>query len=483
MAILNDRARQRTKLLLAAPLIFLLGCTEPPSLPSPELGSVVPSEGARGNRIPVTLAGSGLHIAIESSLSDDLLEGTVSLSLGGTELEELVLVSDSQIEAVVPESALVGRHELTVTFGDGREATLNDAFFVRCASAEDCSGSAVCDPSQDLCATDVPCTEHIDCGGAAFCGDDDICAPNDSGGICDESISCISGELCTAGYCGCGGDLFGVRITPTILIVLDRSGSMDQQLPGGVGSKWDVARQAVTELLGSFGTEANFGLMLYPGQDDACLVGEFCTPGQVFVDPGASTEVGINSVLDSASTCSLGTPTAESLEFVATYEALQAPGGSNFVLLITDGQSSCDDPVPATAALRNLPQDVRTFAVGFGSGADTNELTGIANAGGTARQGNPVYYQADDAQQLSAALAAIGNEAASCSYALSGVPPDPDQLFVYFGEQSLPRDVGHLDGWDYSPENNQIELYGPSCDELQSGQAPELVISYGCADE
>jgi len=486
VSIQDETTCRAPTLLWVAPILLALACSEPPNLPSPEIGSMVPREGARGSRIPVTLEGSGLHIAIESSLSDNVLDGEISLSLGGSELEDLVLVDEGQIDAVVPETALVGHHELTVTFGDGREARLDDAFFVRCTSSADCLDGAVCDPTQDVCAIDLPCAEHGDCGGAAYCADDGICAPNVSGGECDESNDrngCILGEQCTAGYCGCGGDLFGIRVTPTILIVLDRSSSMNQQLPAGAGTKWDVARQAVTDLLGTFGGDANFGLMLYPGLNETCSTGMLCGPGGVFVDPAANTEAGINAVLSGASTCNMGTPTAESLEFVASYAPLQAATGSNYVLLITDGQSSCDDPVAATAALRTLPQDVRTFAVGFGSGADTGQLTGIANAGGTAQSGDPAYYQADDAAQLAAALAAIGSEAASCTYALSGVPPDPEQLFVYVGEQSLPRDPAHQNGWDYVPANNQIQLYGPACDDLQSGQAPELVISYGCADD
>ncbi len=465
--------------------VFSVLACSPPALPKPKIERVLPAEGSKGERIPIELEGVGLHLAIESSLSDEEIGGGVTLTLGGTVLEELVLVDEQHLRAVIPTTLQVGRHELTVVFSDGRQGTLVDAFFVTCNSAEDCSGDEVCDPATALCTSDLPCRRHPDCGGAAFCDDDDDdgqCVPNTSGGICDESLGCIAGELCTAGYCGCGGDFFGIRTRPNILLLLDRSSSMKQDLPGGQGSKWDVARQAVSQLLATSGDDANFGLMLYPGTNQDCSAGMTCSPGSIAVDVGPGTSTSISDYLEDADTCNMGTPTRAALESIASYPLLQGEMADNYVLLITDGRSSCADPGPAVSALRALPQDVRTFAVGFGSNADATELNSIATEGGTALPGDPMYYQADNANELSAALASISGTASSCIYDLSAVPPNPDLLFVYFGGLAIARDVSRTSGWDFHPGSNQIELYGDACTQVQSGQTSDVTISYGCSE-
>jgi hypothetical protein len=152
----------------------------------------------------------------------------------------------------------------------------------------------------------------------------------------------------------------------------------------------------------------------------------------------------------------------------------------NYVLLITDGQSTCDDPAPMVASLRLEEPEIKTFVVGFGDGVDPGELEDMAEAGGTALGGDTKYYQADDAQALGQAFADIAGNVLSCSYLLDQVPPDPDDLYVYVDAVLVLRDQTHANGWDYDPLTNQINFYGPTCSQLQSGTVQGLEIIFGC---
>jgi hypothetical protein len=266
-----------------------------------------------------------------------------------------------------------------------------------------------------------------------------------------------------------------------VLIVLDRSGSMDDEV-GDQGSKWEVAQEAIGKVVTQFEDDVRFGLALYPGEDLPCDDGMGCAPGHIFVDVGSETAKDIADVLGDAETCSLGTPTAEALEPLQDYPGLEDQGRPNFILLITDGQSTCADPVPMVEALRDQTPAIQTFVVGFGADVDPDELNDMADAGGTALAGDPKYYQADDAQALVDAFAEIAGSVLSCSYVLDMVPPDPDELYVYIDGMKVPRDPMHMDGWDYEPETNQLTLYGWACELLQSGQATDLEIIFGCPE-
>lgn len=344
-----------------------------------------------------------------------------------------------------------------------------------CTSAAECNSDAVCDPTTGMCVVDKPCTTHTECGGAAFCNGG-LCAHNTPGGACDDTVNCVSGETCTAGVCGCGGEVYGAdNVPPNVMIVLDRSSSMTEQISGG--TKWDVARAAINQLIATHGNDVRFGLKLYPGVDLAGDPGMACGPGLVFVDPADGTGPAITSTLMMANTSS-GTPTAEALTTLVGYAPLQDATRNNYILLITDGQSNCADPIPVVANILAQTPSVRTFVVGFGTGVDPAELDAMALAGGTAGPNMPYYFQADDAAALDAAFSTIVGSVLSCSYALSEVPPDPNQLYVWIDGMLVAADPAN--GWTYDPVTNQINFVGTTCDALQSGTAGELIVSYGC---
>lgn len=284
-----------------------------------------------------------------------------------------------------------------------------------------------------------------------------------------------------AGGTGCDSELFGSEaVPPNVLIVLDRSGSMNDQIGGG--TKWDIARDAIASVTATHGDNVRFGLMLFPGFDQGCNNGAECTEGTVFIDPGPMTSAEISTFLDNADTCSFGTPIAENLDSLVDYPGLEDTERDNYILLITDGMATCDDPVPAVTALRNENPEIQTFVVGFGSEVDPDQLTDMAVEGGTALPGDPAYYQADDAAGLDAAFESIAGSVLSCVFALDEVPEDPDDLYAFFDMMQVDRDPTHMNGWDYDPATNTVTFYGPACDAIKDGEVGTVNLVFGCPE-
>lgn len=351
-----------------------------------------------------------------------------------------------------------------------------------CTTAEGCVPPLVCEPDSLVCTGEVSCAFHSDCGDAAYCDDDGDCVPSGPAAPCTDDDTCITGEHCVGVVCvpeACQGDAFNAEPTPAnVMIVFDRSGSMDESL-GPDGTKWDVGREAIDTLLASASSAISFGLSVYPGYNQSCSQGGQCQEGDIPYDLGADRQ-DIVDYLNDADTCMYGTPTAENLETLLDLDSLQDPTRNNFVLLVTDGQSTCDNPVPVVGDLYDLNPSVKTFVVGFGNGVDPDELEDMATAGGTARPTDPAYYQADDAVSLQAALTDIVGAVLGCEYTVSDAGDDPDQLYVYFNGTRVPRDPTGQTGWDVDLAAGRITFAGNACTALQSGIVTDLTLVYGC---
>jgi von Willebrand factor type A domain len=344
-----------------------------------------------------------------------------------------------------------------------------------CTSSTHCLGDDVCNPDTGLCTSaPIACTTHDECGRAAYC-DAGTCATNSTGGPCESDLSCRPGESCTGGFCGCEGEQFAAEaVPPNVLIMLDKSGSMDDAVGGR--SKWDIALDAIESLLAEYGDKVRFGLMLYP-------TGDQCGAGTVEIDVNDGTAAQILGALD-ASGPNGSTPIGASLDAALEYAPLEDTTRANYVLLLTDGEEMCDgDGESAAAALRAKTPEVKTFVVGFGGGVDEGVLNAMAVAGGTELAGSTKYYQADDAASLAGAFADIGGTVLSCSYELSGQPDSASDVYVYIDGEPVPLDATHAEGWDYDPATNQVTFYGPVCEDLRSGAATDLVIVHGCPIE
>ncbi|MBI3074223.1 MAG: VWA domain-containing protein [Deltaproteobacteria bacterium] len=203
---------------------------------------------------------------------------------------------------------------------------------------------------------------------------------------------------------------------PNVMILLDRSGSMDTAPSSSTSqSKFTIAKAAINSIVSARQAQISFGLMSFPGTTGSCSV------AQLHADVAPNNWSPIQTALSALRTTG-ATPMIAALNAAIQLPSLRFAARRNFVVLLTDGQESCasnstNGPVTAVTALAN--DGIKTFVVGFGGAVSPTTLNKMANAGGTARAGcnpnstsatatNNCYYQADDPTSLTAALDAIG---------------------------------------------------------------------------
>ncbi|MBP6633658.1 MAG: VWA domain-containing protein, partial [Kofleriaceae bacterium] len=283
-------------------------------------------------------------------------------------------------------------------------------------------------------------------------------------------------------------ELVNLGDPPDLLIVLDRSGSMNSPIPAfppSFVSKWTIMRNALNSLVGARQNNIRFGLMHFPS-DNNCGVSAGTI--QVPVDLGQAPEVmsyfGGNSA-NGNTPAHLGLGSA-----LTYYNSIPVNPEGRFVLFATDGEPNCAGGVPdassateTVAAVTALASaGIKTYVLGFGGGfTDDSVLRNSAIAGGVPRAGNTPYYVANDAAQLDAVLSQIagGLIIPSCSYALASPPPDPDLVAVSLNGNLVPRSTQHTDGWDYHPDANTITFFGSYCQQIMSGAVTEVSFAYG----
>lgn len=343
-----------------------------------------------------------------------------------------------------------------------------------CEFAADCDPGAVCEPKTKRCSEGpLGCKDTGDCGKGAICTARGECLANQTGGPCVSVSDCPRGESCIGGYCGCMGERVESQLVePKVMILLDKSGSMDRSA-GGPDTKWEIAARAIENLLAEFDDQIHFGLLLYPE-------GRGCDLGSIDVDVGPNRGPEILDALD-RTTPQGSTPIGASLERMRDYAGIQDPLRPNYILLLTDGDERCGgDGEAAVRALRELEPEVRTFVVGFGDGVSPDELEAMAIAGGTAQSGGTAYFQADDEASLNAAFSTIGGMVLSCAYGIedTGLALTPEEIFVYFDD--LPVEHDPHAGWHYVPGSGQITFQGEACEKLRTGGVSDLVIVHGC---
>ncbi len=366
------------------------------------------------------------------------------------------------------------------------------ATFGSCRSSTDCGPGTFCSAAQ-VCVDDGACAAAADCQPGEYCSTAGNCIAQ---GSCGETADCGPGLECTAGSCvpggGCGAEEFSIeRVAPNLFIALDRSCSM-RRADGLPASKWQIAVDALVQLTTTYSGQVRWGLGLFPdNQGGSCDQG---TPDVALAD---NTEGRIQTLLSAAlQTSDANYPNGPCVTNIDTamQQASQQPElkdtlRNNFVLLITDGKqagcSSAGGDNGTTQIIASLQTaGVSTFVVGFGAGVDPAQLNVFADAGGVPRA-NPAdptihYYQADDQASLDAALSTIAGSIVGCSFALNGKPDDPNALYVFFDDQSVPRDPSHSAGWDYDPLTNQITFYGQECTSLKADLVKDVDVVFGC---
>ena len=284
---------------------------------------------------------------------------------------------------------------------------------------------------------------------------------------------------------GCGKQTFPImatKVSPNIMMTVDESGSMKEQISGSTNSKWTTLVGAVNDLFMKYSGSAQWGLSVFPHTP-----ADSCSAGQVDIAVASGTTQSIMTKLNGMNDNNIGgnTPTNSTLQaLLGSAAGLADAAHTNYVLLMTDGQPNCGGDAKAVAAtiaqLYAQTPSVRTFVVGIGDGAssDPNALNTWADAGHTARAGATKYYQVNTAQDLANAFTDIVNGVASCTYQLTMKPADASLIVAYIGGQAVAQDP--TNGTTYDPGSNSLVFHGSSCDQIKSGAASSLDIVYGC---
>jgi hypothetical protein len=340
-----------------------------------------------------------------------------------------------------------------------------------CDDATSCSGDQICDPDTNECVADKPCSAHPECGNGGHCNlGTGVCEASQTGSPCESDVQCAEGEACVGsdnaagGFCGCDGEEFAPEpVQPNMLIVLDRSTSMNQDA-GGNQSRWNAAKAAIELLIATYDGGIRFGLSQYPSNND-------CASGDIDVPVGDNNGA---TIMGELATANGNTPLKNTFrDTILNYAGLQDPNRPSYTLIVNDGQPNCTpganpDPSPEIGEL--FAAGVPSFVVGFGNNVDDGMLNDMAEAGGTARPGGTKYFQADNAAELEAAFDAIGGSILSCTFSLNAEPDA--QVFVY--GDGMPLE------FMYDPDTMLVTILGTDCDSVRIGDVNELVVVNSC---
>ena len=285
----------------------------------------------------------------------------------------------------------------------------------------------------------------------------------------------------------CGvSDVTATSVPVSILLVIDKSGSMNE--PMGAGTRWAAMKTALATALDKVKGTIAFGLEFFPNAADpkqTCEVPAGEAAIVIPIGPGAQTASEITKAFE-ANQPAGGTPTAAALERAYNYFTIgggKSLTGNRFVLLATDGGPNCnpsltcatatctlnlDDPMrkcgppnaDGTAAnccdpkLPNGPSNclddgattaqiqklamagIKTFVVGMaGTEAYAKSLDQFAVAGGGTNPSAPPSYfavsESGGVAGLTAAFSAITTRLiTTCRLQLQSNPPDTRKLNV-----------------------------------------------------
>ena len=319
-----------------------------------------------------------------------------------------------------------------------------------------------------------------------------------------------------------------------MLLVIDKSGSMEDTPDGFADDKWTSIKLALDTALQEVETEINFGLLLYPLSlfrpipvddcgDDCCSVPAGLDAVNVGIGRGELTVPEISRALADVSPGG-GTPTAAALERAHQYFT-EGDGanltGDRYVLLATDGGPNCNTGISCgpESCTTNLDEDcdvtnccvqlpsacvddravndaiaalaadgIHTFVVGIpGTEAYAPFLDEFARTGGVPASGGAREYYAVSAmggvQGLIDVFSTITTQLVrSCDIELASEPPRLDEVNVAVDCTVVSPDEPNS-GWEIDTSQAPITrllLKGDLCTQVQDTGAQRVDVVYGC---
>ncbi|MBN2525192.1 MAG: VWA domain-containing protein [Deltaproteobacteria bacterium] len=288
------------------------------------------------------------------------------------------------------------------------------------------------------------------------------------------------------------------RVATRVMLLEDKSQSMRED------NKWTLAMGAIQEMVTAYDSEISFGLDLFarPGGRSGGGNGSSCAVGESVVH-----DVALNNgtvITNELSQWEPGDATPLLLAMQNYTDSAYAPafsaGGGSYLVIISDGQDSCgpegvydqqggataQELAAVTSTLRN-DEGIKTIVIGFGEGADPDQLNAIAAAGGTPFT---QYLSADNGDELKSALSQIAETVVvSCDFKLGTFQSDNvdyNRVVVTFDGKAIPRDdnCAKNRGWTFSDSSHTaIEFCQAACATLEDGDVSGVKVQLACSDE
>jgi hypothetical protein len=340
-----------------------------------------------------------------------------------------------------------------------------------CSSLDTCPAGFYC--ADGACTAD--CSDDVACPSGTSCSPTGMCMGGNDGSVLDVEPRDVMGSDNTCAAVDVGAE----RVTPNVIVIVDRSGSMeDNEFPEDSGvTRWDALRDALLDepagLLFSLQASVRFGLVTYDesGTPAGC-------PDLETVPTAISNFTTIEDRYRALEARG-GTPTGDSIvEILDRLDDLvpsSDPGDPTIFILATDGEpDTCEDGDDEVNGRRESVEAVtsafgmgiRTYVISVGTDVSTDHLQAVANAG--IGDSDAPFWVASDTAGLNTALETIIGGVVDCRLTLEGaINPE----LACSGTVSLdgsPIPCDDPDGW-HVIDATTIELTGDACTELQGG--------------
>jgi von Willebrand factor type A domain len=276
-----------------------------------------------------------------------------------------------------------------------------------------------------------------------------------------------------------------------VLLVLDRSKSMiEHTVPPDNKTRWDAVVSGLTSVITATDASVSWGVKFFPeGEGSECTALTAAIPAEIAPMNAAK----VNGLITTTMALGNGTPTGDAITKATAY--LKSRNATNqFIVLATDGQPSCPSGSDAAQAFA-VSAITAAKAAGFPTYvigvvdpvADKStppRLNAMAEAGGTSRTDNPIgdkFFQAYSQAELTASLAAVTGQVASCVFEFDKKPPDETNIAVKVNGALIAQDKSMAEGWDYTSDQYMaLELHGDACKQVKDATDNKVDIIFGC---
>lgn len=279
-------------------------------------------------------------------------------------------------------------------------------------------------------------------------------------------------------------------VPPTVLFLLDKSGSMgnlpeylwdhDDMDQTPKVTRWSSLHAVVESMVTKFNKTVDFGVKLYPKIDAT----PYKATGACDVDPGVEVEAAplngaavLAGIPPADKDVLGGTPMEGGIKEAFNYLTALDPDDQKFILMIADGDISktCEDQnfLEALYYVETAWQDhgIATYVVGIAIDDPNSktQLTNLADVGGKPNMNGPnPYYSTKNQLELEAAIQSIVDDTLSCTIAVDPEPTQPDLFEVWIDNKQFPLvDDCDGDGWLWTQPHSEIQLCGDACTQLK----------------